>query len=45
LHGFAGQKEKGQININIQMKGKALHCVIEDNGRGFQGAPCAINDH
>jgi tetratricopeptide (TPR) repeat protein len=37
LHGFAGQKEKGQINISIQKDHKALHCVIEDNGRGFQG--------
>ncbi len=37
LHGFAGQKEKGQITIRIQMDHKALYCVIEDNGRGFQG--------
>jgi tetratricopeptide (TPR) repeat protein len=36
LHGFPGQKEKGQINISIQKDHKALHCVIEDNGRGFQ---------
>lgn len=36
MHGFAGQKEKGQINISIQKDHKALHCVIEDNGRGFQ---------
>ncbi|WP_243751690.1 histidine kinase [Niastella caeni] len=36
LHGIAGQKEKGQINIRIHMKDKALHCVIDDNGRGFQ---------
>jgi LytS/YehU family sensor histidine kinase len=36
LHGFAGQKEKGQINISIQKKHKALYCIIEDNGRGFQ---------
>jgi len=38
MHGFAGQQEKGQINIRIQKDDKALHCVIEDNGRGFQGA-------
>ncbi|OQP62271.1 hypothetical protein A4R26_18545 [Niastella populi] len=37
LHGFNGQKEKGQINISIKKDHKALHCVIEDNGRGFQG--------
>jgi LytS/YehU family sensor histidine kinase len=36
LHGFTGQKEKGQLNIRIQKDHKALHCVIEDNGRGFQ---------
>jgi LytS/YehU family sensor histidine kinase len=36
LHGFAGQKEKGQINISIKKTNKALHCIIEDNGRGFQ---------
>jgi tetratricopeptide (TPR) repeat protein len=36
LHGFAGQQEKGQLNISIQKNHKALHCVIEDNGRGFQ---------
>jgi hypothetical protein len=36
LHGFAGQQEKGQLNIHIQKNNKALHCVIEDNGRGFQ---------
>jgi tetratricopeptide (TPR) repeat protein len=36
LHGFAGQKEKGQINIHIQKDHKALHCVIDDNGRGLQ---------
>src|ERR1044072_6004714 len=36
LHGFAGQREKGQINIRIQKNDKVLHCVIEDNGRGFQ---------
>jgi hypothetical protein len=38
LHGFTGQKEKGQIRIRIQKNHKALHCIIEDNGRGFQGA-------
>jgi hypothetical protein len=37
LHGFAGQKEKGQLNISIQKKNKMLHCIIEDNGRGFPG--------
>jgi tetratricopeptide (TPR) repeat protein len=35
LHGFAGQKEKGQINISIQKDHNTLLCVIEDNGRGF----------
>ena len=40
LHGFAGQKEKGQINIYIKKNHKALYCIIEDNGRGFQGAEC-----
>jgi hypothetical protein len=38
LHGFAGQQEKGQINISIQKNGKILHCVIDDNGRGLQSA-------
>lgn len=37
-HGFAGQKEKGQINIRIQKNHKALHCIIEDDGRGFHRA-------
>lgn len=41
LHGFAGQKEKGQINISIQKDQRVLHCIIEDNGRGFQG----VEDH
>jgi hypothetical protein len=36
LHGFAGQKEKGQLNINIKKNDKTLYCFIEDNGRGFQ---------
>jgi tetratricopeptide (TPR) repeat protein len=36
LHGFTGQQEKGQLNISIQMDHKTLHCVIDDNGRGFQ---------
>jgi LytS/YehU family sensor histidine kinase len=36
LQPFAGQKEKGQLNIKIKKNHKALHCVIEDNGRGFQ---------
>jgi len=36
LHGFAGLKEKGQINISIQKDHKALYCVIEDNGLGYQ---------
>lgn len=36
LHGFAGQQEKGQINIHIKKDHKALHCVIDDNGRGLQ---------
>lgn len=38
LHGFAGQEEKGQLNIRIQKNHKALHCIIEDNGRGFKRA-------
>lgn len=41
LHGFAGQKEKGQINVSIQKDNKALRCIIEDNGRGFQD----VEDH
>jgi LytS/YehU family sensor histidine kinase len=43
LHGFAGQKEKGLINISIKKNHKALYCIIEDNGRGFQGAE--TNNH
>ena len=43
LHGFTDQKEKGRINICIIKTHNALHCIIEDNGRGFQGAE--INDH
>jgi hypothetical protein len=38
LHGFAGQKEKGLINISIKKNNEALYCIIEDNGRGFQSA-------
>ena len=37
LHGFTDQKEKGRINICIKKTHSALHCIIEDNGRGFQG--------
>jgi hypothetical protein len=37
IHGFESLKQKGQLNISIQKKGKALHCIIEDNGQGFQG--------
>jgi sensor histidine kinase YesM len=37
LHGFAGQQEKGRINISIQKNHKTLHCIIDDNGQGFQG--------
>jgi LytS/YehU family sensor histidine kinase len=43
MHGFASQKEKGLININIKHNHNALYCIIEDNGRGFQKA--AINNH
>jgi LytS/YehU family sensor histidine kinase len=38
LHGFTYEKEKGRINICIKKTHGALHCMIEDNGRGFQGA-------
>jgi tetratricopeptide (TPR) repeat protein len=38
LHGFKDQPEKGQINICIKKTHNTLHCIIEDNGRGFQGA-------
>ena len=38
LHGFTNQKEKGRINICIKKTHNTLHCMIEDNGRGFQGA-------
>ena len=38
LHGFDGQQEKGQLNIQVHKINKALHCVIEDNGRGLQSA-------
>ncbi|OQP63794.1 hypothetical protein A3860_22915 [Niastella vici] len=37
LHGFAGQQEKGQINIHIKKDNSVLYCIIEDNGSGFQG--------
>jgi tetratricopeptide (TPR) repeat protein len=43
LHGFTDQKEKGRINICIKKTHSTLHCMIEDNGRGFQGAE--INGH
>jgi len=36
LHGFTDQKEKGRINICIKKTHGALHCMMEDNGRGFQ---------
>jgi sensor histidine kinase YesM len=32
------KKEIGLINIRIKKNHKTLHCIIEDNGRGFQGA-------
>jgi LytS/YehU family sensor histidine kinase len=38
FHGFRGQKEKGRINISVKKTQGALHCMIEDNGRGFQGS-------
>lgn len=38
LHGFDGQQEKGQLNIQVQKINKALHCIIEDNGSGLQSA-------
>ncbi len=38
LHGFTNQQEKGRINICIKKTNGTLHCMIEDNGRGFQGA-------
>jgi LytS/YehU family sensor histidine kinase len=38
LHGFADQQEKGQINICIKKTPGSLNCMIEDNGRGLQGA-------
>jgi hypothetical protein len=41
VHGFAGQKGKGQINIRVQKNHKVLQCVVEDNGRGFQD----VKDH
>jgi LytS/YehU family sensor histidine kinase len=37
LHGFKDQ-EKGRINICIKKMPGTLHCMIEDNGRGLQGA-------
>ncbi|HEX6430049.1 MAG TPA: histidine kinase, partial [Niastella sp.] len=43
LHGFNDQEEKGRINICIKKTQRTLHCIIEDNGRGFQGAE--IHDH
>ena len=36
LHGFNGLTYKGQITVQIRMQEKALHCIIEDNGRGMQ---------
>jgi tetratricopeptide (TPR) repeat protein len=38
LHGFTNQKEKGRISICIKKMHNTLHCMIEDNGRGLQGA-------
>jgi len=38
LHGLAGEKEKGEINIRISRNKNSLRCIIEDNGRGFQEA-------
>jgi LytS/YehU family sensor histidine kinase len=38
LHGFTNQQEKGRNNICIKKTHSMLHCIIEDNGRGFQGA-------
>lgn len=37
IHGFEGQQEKGQINILIKRDQRALYCIIDDNGKGFQG--------
>ncbi|WP_165761303.1 sensor histidine kinase, partial [Niastella koreensis] len=38
LHGFDGQQEKGELNIQIQKINKVLLCVIDDNGRGLKDA-------
>jgi tetratricopeptide (TPR) repeat protein len=43
FHGFTNLKEKGRINICIKKTHSALHCMIDDNGRGFQEAE--INEH
>jgi LytS/YehU family sensor histidine kinase len=45
LHGFAGQKEKGLLNIRIQKNHEALYCIIEDNGRGFLRYAETNKDH
>lgn len=35
-HGMRNLDYKGHIHVQIQLKGKALHCTIEDNGTGLQ---------
>lgn len=35
-HGIMHKKGNGQIDVTLEMEGKILHCVVQDNGIGRQ---------
>ena len=44
-HGFKGKSETGQITINFTVKTNYLHCVIIDNGIGYNHSKKTTNNH
>jgi LytS/YehU family sensor histidine kinase len=38
LHGLAGKDKGGMIKVDFRVKGKIMHCTIEDNGIGRKKA-------
>ncbi|MDT0650031.1 sensor histidine kinase, partial [Autumnicola edwardsiae] len=45
-HGLANnKKEKGLLQLKIYKKKKALHVIIDDNGRGRKNSECPVKPH
>jgi len=44
-HGFKGKSETGQITINFTVKSNYLHCVIIDNGIGYNHSKKTSKNH